>query len=318
MEDERRCQSLITPTDGTRDEEDTSSLRRKLALASSEIEALRIHTKDLCRQIQSGRWSWQVEDDAGDHKPGHGDTRSDASPSGVLGLPTTLSVATTLRDMGICDGHSGVFAERGIDQDSVAGASLEIARLTSLLNEKTTQVSVLTSTIEALQTPAVLTTSPRRRYDSVSPGVGSSGGKARGCGAQPDHARTSRDNRNTVVGGDTGNSLTELAPNIDGGVGVLGHMAAQGLARHCVALSVRLTSSTARCGAAERRADRLAAAMERRERKAGGTPKLEGHSSRRYHEMEKGVRKAVAMLSAVRGESTARLEEAGEEASKLR
>ena len=103
-----------------------------------------------------------------------------------------------------------------------------------------------------------------------------------------------------------------------GGVGVLNHVAAQGLARRCVALTVRLASAIAREGRAERRADRLAEEAVRREKRIAAAAVVEAELARRNRALESGGRKAAAALNGFRAESAARLREAGEEASKLR
>ena len=83
-------------------------------------------------------------------------------------------------------------------------------------------------------------------------------------------------------------------------------------------MCIRDRSTTARLGAAERRADRLAADMEVRERKMRAAAVVEADLSRRNRALEKNIRKAAEALSGMRAESSARLQEAGEEASQLR
>lgn len=300
-EDDYRRRSL---ENGNQDDE-VAALNRKVALASSEIAALRVHTADLRRQIQSGCWPPLV--------PGgsSGDRGTDVSGGASggeavfrnVGDPDACVVAATMKEIvAFGGGGSGGGGVGGAN----AGASLEVARLASLLTERTAQVGVLTSTVEALQATTAFSSSPRK-----------SGGIVLGPGNGGD--RGGRDSKRAAAGGAVvGGSWAEVAPDVDGGVGILSHIGAQGLARHCVGLAVRLTSTTARAGAAERRADRLASDMECGERGVRAAEAAAAQLSKRCRGLEKGFQKSAAALSAVRAESAARLEEAGEEASKLR
>lgn len=290
--DELRRRSLAHPANGSHDDVDAATLRRKLILASSEIEALRTNTKDLRRQIQSGCWLWQARGTGADEHGGGG--KEDFSD----GSSDAREVASMLKEVRITAIDCG---EGGGDE---ASASAEVARLSSLLAEKSAQVSVLTSTVEALHAPTSFVLSPAKDGD---------GGTAGNADPRVEAVR----DKHGESGGFS-EPRAESAADVDGGVGILNHIGAQGLARHCVALAVRLTSTAARAGAAERRVDRLAAEMEVRERKMRATAVVESELSRRNRALQKGMRKTAEALSGMRAESSARLQEAGEEASQLR
>lgn len=307
--DEYRRRSLGNAAVSSQDD-DAAALRRKLALASNEIEALRANTKDLRRQIQSECWSWQVRDGGADER-GHG--RGGSEGCAKFGFaevsPGTRAAAAALKEVGITGG--GRVGGCGDD----GSASTEVARLNSLLSERNAQVSVLMSTVEALQTTTSFLSSPRKN-DGASgiDGVdGGGGGDDVGSSPSSPRRRVPREKHATFSV-----SWADVAADADGGVGILNHVGAQGLARHCVALAVRLTSATARAGAAERRADGIAAEMEQQERKIRAAGTAEADLSRRNHLLEKRVRKTAAALNGMRVEGAARLQEAGDEASKLR
>lgn len=295
--DELRRRSLAHPASGSQHDTDVATLRRKLVLASSEIEALRTNTKDLRRQIQSGYWLWQARDTGADEC---GDGRTGGVDGGkadfaVAGFDAR-EVASMLEETTAIDCGEGGGGD--------ASASVEIARLNSLLAEKSAQVSVLTSTVEALHVPTSFVLSPAKNE-----------GNGPGGNADP-HVESVQDKHGEQGG--FSEAHAESAVDVDGGLGILNHIGAQGLARHCVALAVHLTSTTAGKGAAERRADRLAAEMEVRERKMRAAEVVETGLFRRNHALEKSLRKTAEALSGMRAESFARLQETGEEASQLR
>lgn len=297
--DERRIRSLAplhSSVSSQGGSDDAAALRRELKLASSEIEALRTHNKDLRNQIQSGWWSWQnqasletVPDNGGSESASVGGEARflDCSSSGAC-----AAAEAALREIGVIGigGRGG--GGGGCDAGGSGGgggndsnAAIELDRLSSLLAERDAQVSVLTSTVEALHTLPALVPSPRKSVTAPSMG-------------------------DKVVAGDTEAD--------DGGVGVLNHIGAQGLARRCVSLTVRLTSVIAREGKAQRRADRLADETARQARKIRAAKAVEVDLTRRISVLDKGAKKTTAALSGLRTESAARLREAGEEASKLR
>lgn len=297
--DELRRRSLVHPANGSDHDADAATLRRKLILASSEIEALRTNTKDLRRQIQSGYWLWQARDSGADERGDGGTGGAGGGKAGFSdGSSDAREVASMLKEVRI----TGIDCGEGGGGD--ASASVEVARLKSLLAEKSAQVSVLTSTVEALHAPTSFVLSPAEN-----------GGGGTGHNADP-RLGAVRDKHGEEGG--FSESHAESAADVDGGVGILNHIGAQGLARHCVALAVRLTSTMAREGASERRADRLAAEMEVRERKIRAAAVVETDLFRRNRSLEKNLRKTAEALSGTRAESSARLQEAGEEASQLR
>lgn len=307
--DECRHRSLAQTASGSQGD-DAAALRRKLVISSSEIEALRVYTKDLRNKIQSGYWSWQIHDAGADGR-GSGEGKSASGEDvdfsdGVLG---TRTAGMALKGAGITSSGGG----------DDANASAEVARLSSLLAERDVQVSVLTSTVEVLQSPSAFMPSPSKMGGASHAGGGGGGSGGHGDGT-PDNASSHRGATRHNVAGKEGlsGSWVETAADVDGGVGVLNHIGAQGLARHCVALAVRLTSTTARAGAAERRADRLASEVERLERKGRLSGMAEADVPRRNRVLEKRLRKSAAALSGIRVESAARLQEAEKEASKLR
>lgn len=294
--DGARHRSLSNPARDNRSSEqneDIAALQRKLALAFSEMEALRVHTKDLRGQIQSGCWSWLARD-------------QNADKGGVMGSASDGEGRfSDVISSGAHAAAASVGSERGSGDQKAS--SQEVARLTSLLAERDVQVSVLTSTVEGLQALPSFEMSPKK---SVGGGDAESNAspQLRGSCVAP-----SASGRNPSI------FWAEVAPpNVDGGVSVLNHISAPGLARHCLALAVRLTSTTARQGAAERRADRLATEMERQERKARVATSLEADLVRRNRVLEKRTKKTAAALSVMRAESANRLRETGQEASKLR
>lgn len=338
--DERRIRSLAPLTSSSlsrqddNNDDDAAALRQQLKLASSEVEALRTHNKDLRTQIQSGWWSWQKERASFGTAPDSGDgetvgvggkTRfSDGSSSGAC-----AAAEAALRELGVVVDIDSAGGGGGGGSGHDSSVAMELDRLTSLLAERDAQVSVLISTVEALHTlPAFVPSSPRKSGDAApSTGdnkavSGDTGGRAyspRLRAHRDDHAqqttnRVSPRAFGTHFSGDT----TEAAAGGGGGVGVLNHVGAQGLARRCVSLTVRLTSAIAREGKAQRQADRLADENARQERKMRAAKAIEADLTRRNRVLDNGARKTAAALSGLRTESAARLREAGEEASKLR
>ncbi|CAM9788191.1 unnamed protein product [Scytosiphon promiscuus] len=186
--------------DDSSGEEAASALRRQLSLASSEIEALRAHNKDLRDQTQSGWWSWQPSCSPED---GTGDGVSEATAGGEGGeeigvwgsgaFEAYTAAEAALRKVGI----AGVSGGNGSGDDT--SASIEVDRLTSLLAEREAQVGVLTSSIEALR---------------ISPTGVKGGDTAIGKAASP-RPRASRETTRT------GNSRTSAAsPQPRGGAGL--------------------------------------------------------------------------------------------------
>ncbi|CBN80212.1 expressed unknown protein [Ectocarpus siliculosus] len=343
--DERRLRSLAAPAgggDGSSNSSiqgytincatkgDEAALRRKLELAAGEIEALRTHTRDLRSQVQSGWWSWRPSsseagaDNDGSEPSSGGRGRVKGEELGLLdGLVSSGACAAAeaaLREIDATGGGGG-----GGDDDS--NVSIEVDRLTSLLSEKDAQIGVLTSTVEALQTspafaPPPLPPSPRKG-GVAAPGVNVDGAAV---GASSPRLRTDRETARTPTSRGSLKLSSFWAADVSGcgvddggeGVGVLNHVGAQGLARRCVSLAVRLTSALAREGRAERRAERLAAEAGRRDRKIRAAARAEEDLARRNRALENAARKTAAALGSLRAESAARLREAGEEASQLR
>lgn len=346
--DERRIRSLAPLTisglsrQDSNDSGDAAALRRELKLASSEIEALRTHNKDLRTQIQSGWWSWQKKTASFETPPDSGDgetvsvvgeARFSGGSSAGACAAAAEAAAEVLREVGVV---VGIDRGGGGSRDD-SSAAIELDRLTSLLAERDAQVSVLTSTVEALHTlPAFVPPSPRKRgAAAAAPSMGDSkavGGRESGgrVSSSPSRLRVNRgdhahqtSNRSSPRAFGThffSGDATEEAAAADGvgRVGVLNHVGAQGLARRCVSLTVRLTSAIAREGKAQRRADRLADENARQERKIRAAMAVEADLNRRNRVLDGGARKTAAALSGLRTESAARLRDAGEEASKLR
>lgn len=310
-------------------DEDLSALRRQLKLASSEIEALRTHNQDLRDQIQSGWWSWRpsCSTEPVIDRCASGTTVGDegGEEGGVSGgtLEACAAAEAALRELGIGGGGGGGKSASG----DGSSASIEADRLTSLLAEREAQVGVLTSTIEGLRiSPTFLPRTGGGGGMAASAGIGAKEGvdAAVGQAASP-RLRGSRETTRTAdsagslwaeVAG-AGGQTTDRGGG-DGGVAALNHVGAQGLARRCVALTVGLTDAIARASKAERRADRLAAETQRRDRRIVAAVGAEAALVRRNRILEDGARKTAAALSTLRAESAARLREEGEEASKLR
>ena len=348
--------------DDDSDGDDAAGLRRKLELATSEIEALRTHTTDLRNQIQSGWWSWRP---AASETVAGGEGNDPASRGGGAGTTGVSDGACSLRAAAAAAAaEAAVLGRAGAAADIVGGgrsgrddgsASIELDRLTSLLAERDAQIGVLTSTVEALQTSPLIPSqaSPRKSggggggaaaaSSTRSDRINSNGHSAVGCACSPRLRASRRDDsshRHQATASTaaaaavsprsfwpdasgTGGMMEAAHDGVDGvngvdGVGALNHVAAQGLARRCVALTVRLTSAIAREGRAERRADRLAEEAARRERRIAEAAAVEEELARRNRAVESAGRKASAALNGLRAESAARLREAGDEASKLR
>eukprot|EP00903_Cladosiphon_okamuranus_P006177 g6074.t1 len=332
--------------------DDAVALRRKLKLATSEIEALRTHVTDLRNQIQSGWWPWRRAasgtgtDGEGDELAsggvgvgGDGGAFEAGVVDGACGAKAVLLGqvgALAAAGVGVGGGSGGGGGGSGRDD---GGASIEFDRLTSLLAERDAQIGVLTSTVEALQTSPVLvhpsSLSPRKSGTSAAAST-AAGSRVdgrhnitrNGSVSSPRLRASSRGNSrqaatSTAVSPglfwvDVSGDMMEADGGGCGGVGVLNHVGAQGLARRCVALTVRLTSAIAREGKAERRADQLAAEAARRERKTAAAAAAVVELERRNRALETGWKKTAVALNGLRAETAARLREAGEEASKLR
>ncbi|CAM9536480.1 unnamed protein product [Ectocarpus fasciculatus] len=336
--DERRLRSLAAPAGGgvgssssqdytinCTNKGEEAALRRKLELAAGEIEALRTHTRDLRSQVQSGWWSWRPSSSeaggGGEPLSGGGGGVEEEQEFGFLeGLVSSgaacAAAEAALREVRTTGGGGG-----GGDDSNV---SIEVDRLTSLLSEKDAQIGVLTSTVEALQTsPAFAPPSPRKGGVAAAPGANVDGAAV----ASSPRLRTDRETARTPTSRGSSRVSSFWAADVSGngvddggggGVGVLNLVGAQGLARRCVALTVRLTSALAREGRAERRAERLTAEAGRRDRKIRAAARAEEDLARRNRALENAARKTAAALSSLRAESAARLRGAGEEASQLR
>lgn len=339
--DERRLRSLAAPAGGgggstsqdytinCTNKGDEAALLRKLELAAGEIEALRTHTRDLRSQVQSGWWSWRpssseagADNDGSEPLSGGGGGMDEEELGFLEGLVSSGACAAAeaaLREVDATGGGGG-----GGRDDDDSNVSIEVDRLTSLLSEKDAQIGVLTSTVEALQTsPAFAPPPPSPRKGGVAaPGVNVDGAAV----ASSPRLRTDRETARTPTSRGSSRLSSFWAADVSGcgvddggeGVGVLNHVGAQGLAKQCVALAVRLTSALAREGRAERRAERLAAEAGRRDRKIRAAAKAEEDLARRNRALENAARKTAAALTSLRAESAARLREAGEEASQLR
>lgn len=354
--DERRLRSLAPAAGAARgggsalddddgdDGGDAAALRRKLKLASSEIEALRTHAKDLRNQIQSGWWSWRPPaasetvtggDGEGDgegewSEPASGSGGGGADEAGLLGGASSARAAAFAAEAALSKvGAAAAVGGGGSGCDDSSVSIEELDRLTSLLAERDAQVGVLTATVEALQTwPSLVVPSPRRRAGAAPMAVKAGGGRTGGGGVSSPRPRASRNGSPHMAAASTASPESFWADGFSGGgmevdgggggVGVLNHVGAQGLARRCVALTARLTSALAREGRAERQADRLAAEAARRERRVGAAAAAEAELARRNRVLESGGKKAAAALNGLRAESAARLRDAAEEASKLR
>lgn len=296
LADDSRLRCLASNAGVSRDDDDITSLHRKLALASSEIEALRVHNADLRRRIRSGCWSWHVSDGSDAER---GDGGGGNESQGEFSFPeyaphARAAAAAALQEIeltgdGNCVNCGSV--KGGSSSSSGTPASVEIARLNSLLSERDSQVSILNSTIEVLRSTCSFVSSPGR-----SSNHGDKGGNR---GARSD-ARKS--------GGESSPSR----------VRILSHVGAQGLACHCVALTVRVASATACAGAAERHADRLAVELEQLQRKESAAGTAKDDLRRRNRALEDRLKKTAAALNSLRTESAAHLEEAAVKASKLR
>lgn len=337
---------------GDNDGDDAAALRRRLKLATSEIEALHTHTTDLRNQIQSGLWSWlpaaslTATDVDGDEPASGGGGAGEAgvldgaygAKAALLGEVGALTAAGV--GVGVGGGCGGCGGGGGRDD---GGASVELDRLTSLLAERDAQIGVLASTVEALQTSPVLqhSSSPSPRKSGAAAAASTAAGTGDhgrhnvttgGSVSSPRLHASSRENSRQATT-TTATTSTAVSPGPfwadvfgdmmetgggGGGVGVLNHVGAQGLARRCVALTVRLTSAIAREGKAERRADRLAAEAARREKRIAAAAAAEARLARRNRALDTGGKKAATALNGLRAETAARLREAGEEASKLR
>lgn len=333
--DERRLRSLAPSaiTACGSDSDDAVALRRKLKLATSEIEALRTHTNDLRNQIQSGWWSWRpVASEEVTDGEGNAPVRSGGvGEAGLLnGSGSGASDATAAAEAALLGEVAGAAAvvSAGGRRCADSGVSIELDRLTSLLAERDAQIGVLASTVEALQTSPVLARSSPRKSGAASCSAGArvvDGGHTGGTDASGPRPRASRDNAHHATSTAAVSPVTfwadvsgDMMEDGGGGVGVLNHVGVQGLARRCVALTVRLTSAIAREGKAERRTDLLAAEAARWERRIAAAVAVEADLTQRNRVLEGREKEAAAALNGLRRESAARLREAGEEASKLR
>ncbi|CAM9943102.1 unnamed protein product [Hapterophycus canaliculatus] len=308
--------------------EAVAALHRQLKLASSEMEALRTHNKDLRGQIQSGWWSWRPplsSETVADH--GASNTIAGNEGGAERGLSSgafeaCAAAEAALREVGIGggDGGGGFSRHGGSGSGDDGAASVDVDRLTSLLAERDAQVGVLTSTIEALRISPVPMPTHGGGGVTASSGIGvKEGGDASpNLPASREAARTATSRASAGSFRAEVSRAGDVATDGAGGVGALNRVGAQGLARRCVALTVGLAAATARAGKAERRADRLAAETQRRDRKIVAGVAAEAAAVRRNQAFENGARKSAAALGALRAESVARLREAGEEASKLR
>ena len=201
-------------------DEDVASLRRKLELAASEVEALRTHANDLRSQIQSGWWSWRRQAAPAEAVAGAGAGQA-ASGGGdaveFLGSASGACAAAeaALRELGIArvDGGSvgggGGGGGGGCDESS---ASLEVDRLTSLLAERDAQVSVLSSTVEALQTCSALA--------PPSPSPGKGGGRT---SAEGDTARNNNNNNSNNSNNINSSPSPQHQHHLRGGAASRGH-----------------------------------------------------------------------------------------------
>ncbi|CAN0294336.1 unnamed protein product, partial [Ectocarpus sp. 12 AP-2014] len=346
--DERRLRSLAAPAGGSggssgsssnqdhttncANKGDEAALRQKLELAAGEIEALRTHTRDLRSQVQSGWWSWRpsspearADNDGSEPLSGGGSVEDEEL--GFLDVLVSSGACAeaeaALREIDATGGGGGGGGGGDFDDSNI---SIEVDRLTSLLSEKDAQIGVLTSTVEALQTSPAFAPppppSPRKG------GVAAPGGSVDGApvGASSPRLRTNRETARTPTSRGSLKMSSFWAADVSGcgvddggeGIGVLNHVGAKGLARRCVALTVRLTSALTREGRAERRAERLAAEAGQRDRKIRAAARAEEDLARRNRALENAVRKTAAALGSLRAESAARLREAGKEASQLR
>lgn len=304
----RQQKSTGDSTNGNgRQEENTAVLRRELARSSSEIEALRVHAADLRSRLQSGNWSWHTFH-VSRANAGHSD-EDDALgiPQICSGVNVGVRATAALKEIGITANVN--------DADQAGSSSCEVSRLRSLLIEKNAQVSVLTATVEALRLPSTSMYSPPIKSGGI-PGGSDGGERGRGRSASPCR-RATCDNKHAP----TGNCLKvtdDNAYDVDGGVSVLRHISAQGLVGHCVGLASRLISTMARAWASERRADRFSVELERKDRETRAAEAKLGVLAEQNRLLEIERSNMAAALKEVRTESSARLREAGEEASKMR
>lgn len=309
MEDERQHGPRVgVALSSGRQHTEVETLRRELLRATSEIEALRAHADDLRNHFRSNNWRFNTSketdgdahdgtrdnDDAGavgsfsDVGPGAGNTAA------ATALKTEISITNTL----------------GETNSSCSNC----ARLESLLAEKSAQVGVLTATVGALQVPPTSALSSPRKFDGDPRRSGINLG--RGRSASP-RGGTGRGGKHAASGGHPFAAWDDCT-DVDGGVAILSHIGAQGLVRHCVALATRLTATMRRAWANERRADRDAAAMERKERELSTTQAKLTDLSEKYRLLDLERSKMAAALKRMQTESAVRLREAGEEGSKLR
>ncbi|CAM9228114.1 unnamed protein product [Choristocarpus tenellus] len=333
-------------------------MRRKLAMAAGEVEALLVHNQDLrrrelsrgegagtgaeeqfVRSIKSCIWGdGSLCEKCGSRRgDGEGDAFGDDGGKWWVSHAANAAAGVVGRSFDQAEAVQVVgrrlFAEG--EYDSAGGVSdPELVRLKSLLGERTTQVKVLAATVEALQATS-LSSAPAPALSTVSGNCGVGNNTQRGP------------NRNQKVGREDKNKLErhqqqqqdQQTPQLStkplwdslenlavgsfdstwqGGVGILGQLGPQGLVSHCVRLAVRLTAALARTGRAERRADSLLAKNDTREREGR---RVEGRVSElesSCQALEADKRRVVAALEAVGRESTARLRAAGEESSQLR
>lgn len=307
-EDERQRRPFDGVSRGTDGSEgEAAVLRRELSRATSEIEALRVHAADMRSHVQSGTWSSHVykgaSGDTGDRTRGDADTDETGGYSNVRPGARTAAAEAALKEIDVANvaGGSGDFCS-------------ECVRLTSLLVERNAQVGVLTTTVEALQVPPTSTLSSPRKHEGIESDSGS--GRGRGRSASPCR-RAARAGKRAPAGPSLA-TWDEHIADVDGGVGILNYISAQGLIRHCVALATRLTATMARAWACERRADRGAVELERKEREVNATQAKSTELAERCRLLDLERCTTAAALKRMHAESAARLREAGEEASKLR
>lgn len=309
--DDSRLQGLATNAGVSRNDDDTTSLHRKLALASSEIEALRVHNADLRRRIRSGCWSWLVSKGIDEERGESGDGNAS---QGEFSFPEYAPHARAAAEAALQEiemTSDGNCVQRdGSSSSSSSGtpAFVEIARLNSLLSERDSQVSILNSTVEVLRSTCSFVSSPGR---SINHGdEGGNGNRKAGTEAEGSPSPRLRSVRSDArkSGGESSSSRVKR----------FNHIGAQGLGHHCVALTLRIASATARAGAAERRADRLAVELEQMQRKESVVGTAKTDLRKRNRALEDRLKKTVAALNSLRTESGAHLEEAAAKASKLR
>lgn len=308
VEDERQRRSFIgVHRSMDRPEDEMSVLRRELSRATSEIEALRVHAADLRSHIHSENWSSHMykggnSGDTNDRSRGDADTDVTGGYSNVRPGDRTAATSAALKESGIAYVVGG------------SSPCSECSQLTSLLAERNAQVDVLTTTVEALQVSSTSTLSSPRKHEDIP--SGSNGDRGRGRSESP-RRRAVRAGKRAPASASLA-TLDERMTDVDGGVGILNQISAQGLVRHCVALATRLSATMARAWASERRADRSVVELDRKEREVSATQTKFTELAERCRSLDAERCKATSALKRMHAESAVRLREAGEEASKLR